>query len=290
MENSALLKLDVVERFIWFIKERESIRERKEVLHQKKPWTLNPILRDYRFCNVRRMDDKVSRYLKSNWYNAVNENLPPLTQALLARHLNKIETMRKLSPARQWDPDYLKKTLRGIDKPFGAAYVISGALGQTGKYRDKVAIIIDGVIGPIHNNPPDLDYSSVEKSVTELSKCLGLGSFMAGQVIGDLVHHPCFSDLTFFTDRWIWAAKGPGSSRGLCRLLGMPPKKTGFSQREFSDHLATVSGIIQEELPAIHRKLEAIDMQNCLCEFDKMERALHGEGRPKRKYNGKPGK
>jgi len=38
-------------------------------------------------------------------------------------------------------------------------------------------------------------------------------------------------------------------------------------------------------MPTICDRLEAIDYQNCLCEFDKYERALQG-GRPKRNYDG----
>ena len=61
------MKKDPKNRFLYWIKERESIRKKKEAGNPK-PWTDDPILQNYRFCNVRRMDDTVSQWLLKNWY------------------------------------------------------------------------------------------------------------------------------------------------------------------------------------------------------------------------------
>jgi hypothetical protein len=47
-------------RFVYFVGERETIRLRRES-GQPRPWTDDPILAAWSFCNVRREDDRVSR-------------------------------------------------------------------------------------------------------------------------------------------------------------------------------------------------------------------------------------
>lgn len=49
---------------LWsWIREREAIRVKKEDLRLPPPWTADPILAEYRFCNVRREDDRVTRWI-----------------------------------------------------------------------------------------------------------------------------------------------------------------------------------------------------------------------------------
>src|SRR6266567_8711286 len=48
-----------------FVYEREQIRLRKAV-GQSPPWTDDPILNTYRFCNIRRRHDRVSQWLIKN--------------------------------------------------------------------------------------------------------------------------------------------------------------------------------------------------------------------------------
>lgn len=48
------------EALLNFIAERERIRIKKEA-GQPWPWTNDPILRDYKFCCVRREDDRVTK-------------------------------------------------------------------------------------------------------------------------------------------------------------------------------------------------------------------------------------
>ncbi len=268
---------------IYFIMERESIRIKKE-RNEPKPWTDNPILRQYRFCNIRRMDDKVSKWLMENWYTD-DQVLPPLTAALLARHINKIETLERLDRSYGWHPSRLKKELRSIHKPFGSAYVISGALGKYKNYVDKIAIIVNGVIDPIHRKAVPLKVKSIEDSVNQLVEFDGMGYFMAGQTVADLRWVLSPNDPHCWRDRMTWAAKGPGSCRGMCRYLGKTPKKSAFSQNIFSSLLTEFIEHCSSKLPeSITSRLEAIDWQNILCEYDKFCRTLYGEGSPKRRY------
>ena len=60
-------RLKPLDRLLYWVTERESIRIQR-LQGKAPPWTDDPILRQYRFCNVRRMDDAVSQWLLTNWY------------------------------------------------------------------------------------------------------------------------------------------------------------------------------------------------------------------------------
>jgi alpha-glutamyl/putrescinyl thymine pyrophosphorylase clade 1 len=49
-----------------FILEREAIRCRRAA-GEAPPWTNNPILSTWSFTNVRREDDRVTRWVATNW-------------------------------------------------------------------------------------------------------------------------------------------------------------------------------------------------------------------------------
>ena len=55
-----------LEDLVYWIKERQAIHERRKA-GQPPPWTKDEILRTYRFCNVRREDDRVTRWIHENW-------------------------------------------------------------------------------------------------------------------------------------------------------------------------------------------------------------------------------
>jgi hypothetical protein len=85
-------------------------------------------------------------------------------------------------------------------------------------------------------------------------------------------------------DWWTFAAAGPGSKRGLNRILNRPVKSP-WRDAEWLDVLKTLHDAIAPDLrkKGIGR-LCAQDLQNCLCEFDKYERVRRREGKPKRRY------
>jgi len=57
---------DSLQTLLYWISEREIIRVRKEVHKDPFPWTRDPILQNFRFCCVRREDDRVTRWIKAN--------------------------------------------------------------------------------------------------------------------------------------------------------------------------------------------------------------------------------
>jgi hypothetical protein len=273
-------------RLIYWIQERETIRIKKEA-GVNKPWTLDPILQSYRFCNVRRMDDKVSRWLLDNWYTPNIDHPNILVACTLARQLNNPKSLADVGFPRVWNPRQVEAKLnkRAKDglKNFSGAYMITGTLGGT-----KIEQVVWKVVDPIHKPSSKdvarikIDRSSMEKTVEMLIPCAGFSTFIAGQVTADLR----WATIGSWQDKDRWAPIGPGSRRGMNRLLGkevMAPMK----QAEFTQHLGWLIDELHKVLPGrITERLEAHDYQNCLCEFDKYTRTLFGEGRPKQKYPG----
>lgn len=281
MKTTSVLKLSPMERLEYWINERENIR----LLRENKvppPWTDDVILGSYRFCNVRRMDDRVSVWLKENWYdpNRGHENM--LLAIVLARHFNLPDSLKVLGFPKVWNPEGMKSRLReyrdGGNTIFNGAYIIRGNDGS-----DKIEGVIDFTVGPMVTDPPKIVPESMKKTWWSLIEYRNLGSFMAGQIVADLV----YAMEGEWADRKHWAPIGPGSRRGMNRLhsrpIGAPLK-----QPDFLDELNDLIGELKTSLPSrITSRLDAMDYQNCLCEYDKYCRALLGEGRPKQYYRTK---
>ena len=276
--------MSAFERMVYWITEREHIRLQKEQGFPK-PWTQDEILSSYRFCNVRRMDDKVSKWLLRNWYSPMKKVYQPMNSLMtcaIARHLNKIETLERIKlvhPVSLWELERDLRQIAAAGTLFGSAYVITGCLGG----GDKIYQVCNITLKNLLDEPPRIDTDSIENTVAELERYLGIGSFMAGQIVADLR----WALTGTWKDKMTWAAIGPGSRRGMNRLLGKHPDD-GMSQSKFLPELRKLMTLLRSELPRdLLGKMEAIDYQNCLCEFDKYSRTLLGEGRPKKLYPGK---
>lgn len=273
-----------LERLLYWITERAQIRLRRNE-GRPWPWTDDEILQTYRFCNVRRMDDYVSRWLLLCWYKPYRDHPNTLAAAVLARHFNLPDALEEITrlvyPPEGGAPDLgaaaevLRQRRREGHNIFNAAYMVRG-IGE----QDKVEMVINRVVRPLVGSPPTLDVTSMEACAAALLPYWGLASFMAGQVVADLR----WALTGAWADRLTWAPPGPGSRRGLNRLQGLPVK-TPLPDEKFQGVFREVMGLLQEKLPHhLTVRLEAMDYQNCLCEFDKYERALWGQGRPKQLY------
>jgi len=263
---------------LYWIKERDSIRHKKDA-GKPKPWTDDTILQSYRFCNVRRMDDKVSQWIMKNWYEKYFDHKNMLLAVALARFINLPSTLEHIGFPEQWSPTRLMEKLRkyrdSIEGPtFNSAYMVRGNNGI-----DKIESVV------LHNVHPlkgmKIDTSTMKGAWEQVLSSYGFGSFMAGQVVADLR----WAVTGDWSDRLEWASVGPGSRRGLNRLQGEPLNQA-VKQEKFEALFPDVMKLVKKRLPKIYSRLEAIDVQNCLCEFDKYERTLLEGRRPKKLYPG----
>lgn len=272
-----------IELFIKFVKERESIRLKKEA-GEPPPWTDDPILQTYRFCNINRENDKVTRWVAKNWREKYKYgDLDTWFAMAVARHVNLPETLQAIGYPVPWNPKLFAAAIRARKKQgfsaYNAAYMIRASKGD--EWEDKAAYLSKAVLGKLWKRREELRPrlgDTLEAFHERLLASFGLGSFMAAQVVADTKYVGFLKDAS---DWWTFAASGPGSRRGLNRVLGRDPKSP-WKEKVWREELVRLR---EEELwprgfPAMH----AQDLQNCLCEFSKYMKAHTGEGRPKQRY------
>jgi hypothetical protein len=263
--------------FHW-ITERESIRRKKEA-GLPKPWTTDPILMMYRFCNVHREDDTVTRWIRTEWGKYVDDE--NYTAAIaLARYINWPDTLAYIGYPSDWDADRLVSKLTELEKYAPKVWTSAYIVSTNGNPLPKIYYIITRVLTPMqkrHITPK----GTLAEAHKELHSCEGVGPFMAGQIIADLKNtygHPLNKASDFRT----WCISGPGSKRGYNRLIGVAIT-SGIRERDFIDY---VNYLRMEALRETGIQMDAQDMQNCLCEYDKYMRVKNKEGRPRQTYPG----
>lgn len=285
-----------VEDLVYFARERENIRKLKES-SAPPPWTADIIFQLYRFCNLRRRDDRVSRWLRkhvllqkyidydlrsflqfSAWARLMN--WPPTVEAAIAegfypRHRLNWKGLGKFVDQRG------KK-----QKVFTGAFMLPASKvkgKKKGKFISELVVgkNLAGVVGELQKvfaKPPAL--RSCKEVWFILRKCKFLGFFLSGQIVADWSYT---SLLNRASDLYTWAAQGPGSKRGFNRVMGRPIK-TKISQEEWDQTLPLWR---REIISALGPEYEDLDLQSCqnvLCECDKYLRVKNGEGRPRAKY------
>jgi hypothetical protein len=257
--------------------ERENIRIKKES-GKPKPWTADPILQQFRFCNVRRENDKVTRWFALNWRAPNYWREPNFVPAImLGRTINWPATLEDIGFLHKWDKEYLFSVLekRKADgkKIYTGAYMVT----QYGS-RDPKNVLVTNNADEYFRDPPKIQ-DTLEDTWEVLQTYPGMGPFMAAQVIADLKQTNILRDAP---DWWDWASLGPGSTRGLNRL----------HDRSLNYNLPQEQGL--EEMRELRSALDLRladslclqDIQNCLCETDKYLRVYQGQGLPRSRYNG----
>lgn len=259
----------------YWINEREAIRLRREA-GTPAPWSNDPHMTTVRYCNIRREDDKVTRWLAANWRPQYHE----VWQILLARLINNVPTLSWVLSSiaiGNWNLEVLRADLKEWRKHgpiFGNAYTVS----TNGRSMDKVDYIIDYVVRPAKEaNDQWSEGILLDTACIRLCTLNGVSTFMAGQIIADLKNtqgHP----LQQAPDWHTWAAPGPGSLRGLEAYFGTPVTPARFTQA-----LHTCYAEVEPLLADYARDLHMQDFQNCLCEFSKYMRVKNG-GHARNRY------
>jgi alpha-glutamyl/putrescinyl thymine pyrophosphorylase clade 1 len=261
------------------------------------PWTTDPVLAKYRFCNVYRELDTVTIWIRENIRApyAANSNL--WFMLAMARQINLPETLQdimdaKLWPARRFDPEQVRQVMlarkaRGL-KIYTGAYMLKGQGGAPDSPRDKPHFTCHGILAPL------LAPAARKKIELGLSRSMAEahGAFMEHMGFGGFIAYEVVCDLRFtrYGDNWgdidTFAYAGPGAVRGLNRLAG----------REVGTRVSPVDALreMRELLPEVkarwpkpsklHARLELREIEHSLCEYDKWQRVRNGEGAPRSLY------
>ena len=202
----------------------------------------------------------------------------------VARLVNLINSLAEIGYPVPWDRQRfvaaLSERAARSEQVFGAAYKV----GTAGIKIDKIEYVA-GVLDSLWAGARQLLRPRSDERLAEFHRRLeahrGIGSFLAGQIVADVKYVRPLLDAP---DWMTFAASGPGSRRGLNRVLGRPVD-AHWREDDWRPALRDLHRQITPDLERIGiERLHAQDLQNCLCEFDKMERARLGEGRPKRRF------
>lgn len=277
-------------RAYWdFAAERQAIFERR-LAGEQAPWSEDPILRSYRFCNAFRAADRVSQELIAVAY--ADPGLAPadvFLRTVLFRFFSRpttwalIEGEVGLLTTESFDPKLLGDRLETAHEAGGTLYTgafilcAHSAYGYRQKHRNHLALL-DAMLAA--ELPARVQDAEDLGEVYELLLAWPLiGPFMAYQLAIDLN----YTTLIDF-DEDEFTVPGPGAARGLRKVFA---DLGSLSEAEAIHWLVDYQGRCEAELKIVPptlfgRALHAIDTQNLLCEVDKYARVAFPELRSNR--------
>lgn len=271
---------------LWaWVKEREQIRIRKDA-GASPPWTDDPILSAYRFCNVRREDDRGTVWIRENIREPFADHPLLWLMLCIGRQINWPDTLRDLIFNGAWPIDdnfkpseitmVLNRRKDRGDKVYTGAYMISASAK---KGSDKQAYIAETVIGALWERREGFhrNSQSLRRTHEWIMRSNGWGPFMAYQAVVDMRFTALLRDAE---DVQSWAAAGPGTIRGLNRLHGRVVD-SALSQIQALGEMRAIYAIAQAETGVA---MDFSDVPNILCETDKYLRVKSGEGKPRALY------
>jgi len=277
------------DELVEFVHEREQVRLNRDSGFLQ-PYTLDPILSKYRFCNVHRKDDRVSKWLIKNYYRNLSGDV--WFRALLARLINWPPTLLYLMdnlviPHRAEDfnaylfIEAMKELEAKKEKVYSSAYIVYPTMvkGNT-KSVNLCEYIIKPTIHMASQMRGAVASNSIKYTTETLATAFGIQSFIAGQVSADLTY--LRNQLDSAIDLYSWAPMGPGSQRGLNRLYQRTISKK-FTEERFNQELTEIRSILIDSNNKL-KDLTLHDCQNIMCEFDKYQRVKTGEGKPRQNY------
>lgn len=286
---------EVLEIFKYYVSERYNMHLLKDVQGKPFPWTKDMILSMYRFTNVRREQDKNSRYLLQMMECFGNKLTPNmLGNILLFRLFNKIETMQYLDgwvDFENYDPKLVRKQLSNTPEGyiyFTNAYLSSGMKKEFNKYFPKEPMRVMNIPNVIHKfliliYPKVCAASSPYEVIEALKSINGISDFLAYQLFVDLTY---LEDFPWSENEFV--VSGLGCSLGLDYLF---EDKDGLTDEELLFWLRDNCPITREwcmkhmtDLPEEDRYMNVMSLENCMCELGKYMKTKLGVGRPRSRY------
>jgi hypothetical protein len=250
----------------------------KRFTGEARPWTDDPILNEYKFCNVYRASDRVSQFLINDViYTGIQKEDEVIFRILLFKIFNKIETWSYLLECfdeislKNFDMDkynqVLEQRIQNGIPIYSNAYIscATKAYGFDRKHTNHLALIQDMIFnGHIVSK---IIKAKHFRDVFELLRCYPLiGDFMAYQLMTDIN----YSDVINF-DENSFTVVGPGSMRGIDKCF---KNRKGKSYEYIIEWMVTHQ---EEEFGKFGlqfkslwgRSLHNIDCQGLFCETDK---------------------
>ena len=287
MKIAAVKKLNPYHRFVYYMNERYAIRERRNN-GELRPWTDDTILDTYKFTNVKRRWDRTSQWLITNWYQPYGSRPTAGLATVTARFICFQPSLELIGFPSIETNAWLKRAefklhdrARSGHKVFTSAYMIAGGSSEG---RSKVEWVFNDVIQPAWKSGllTDKWKGTAMALHNELRTLNNFGDFMTQEVILDLMETYVLADAP---DRQTYGMAGPGALRGLKRVAGVSIEDR-LNRTDAREQMVLLWETLREsgDLDSGLRPLTVHDVEFCLCEFDKFERVLWGEGTPKQLF------
>lgn len=290
--------------FFEFIYDRQKIwRDRKE--GKTRPWTKDPILQKFCFCNVYRELDKCTVHLLSAIINNSKLSIQDkIFNIILYRRFNTPDFFDVFGVQNSNDFQW-EKLIKCMDKRaeqgnnlFNSAYIISQTpydreYGRREKHVQQILVManLETFIDQLVENLQEV--KTLEGAFNELKEIYGHGGFLAQQVLIDITY------IKEFQKKWninSFVDVGPGA-RPAAKML-MPDNTPVEACCCFYE----VQGLMFSDLKEKRKKdwtkvyyrdsivggkyLRITDIQNCLCEFRKYCHLQTNPDKRKRYYKG----
>jgi alpha-glutamyl/putrescinyl thymine pyrophosphorylase clade 1 len=277
----------VLDAYWRFAAERQQIFEAR-LVDPHGPWTEDPILARYKFCNTFRASDRISQYLISRViYDPAASDLAPedvFLRIVLFRLFSKESTWEALEDAtggvcrETLDTERLGDLLDELrrEQPiYTAAFILCAhdAYGHRAKHRNHLELV-RRMFAPGALGAQIARASRLEDVYEALRQWPMIGAFMGYQLAIDLN----YSDHVIF-DENDFTVPGPGAVRGLQKVFSDFGDRT--HRQLIMDMVARQDEHFERlDLPwsgLFGRSLHAIDCQGLFCETDKYARVAFPE-------------
>jgi len=288
MKVVEVAKLPPVERFLYWIRERHAIYQRRKA-GRPKPWTDDEVLQRYFFTNPYREHDKTTVWFRENVREPLRDDPEVLFATVCFRWFNYIPTGQVLVANNllvDWDLEHAVRCLNTMKSEGMQVFTGAFNISNSGSTKSKVERVCQDYIQPVWSDLSNLlsdakRWTTLRQAHQRLKGYLGLGGsgFMAYEAVCDLRYTAL---LEHAKDKLTWSNPGPGAKRGLNRLLG---RDLNHTCRDYPDHSLALLATTKAKLPKLP-SLEMREIEHSLCEFDKYERARLGNGHLKRRYSG----
>jgi len=303
--------------FRHYVLERERIRFKKETGWDPQNLTEDVVLKEWKFCNIFREDDKVTKHYLA-W-------IAPLVKQVKGKYLNKVDpdvitaivANTQMYRTINWPPtlnnigllgEFLplaKKELairKELEMHQAGEKTCTGAylLPQCGRKGDRKIVVVMDSVQEVYDRKKEWMPVLLENRLQDIWHWFRhhismSGPFIAYEVITDL----SYNLLRDATDRYTWANAGPGALRGINRLRGRDKDKNlkpdaacrelqlimqmmrgYFENASRTEPDSKVRSLMLDSLSRVNMRTA----EHTMCEYDKYCRVITGQGTPRAKY------
>lgn len=259
-------KLDT---FLWWMCERQQIYLRREVRNEPPPWTDDPVLQDYHFCNVHRELDRGTRYLIETILDTELADRTVLFNTILYRFFNDPQTGRTIGlpiDPDEFNPDEcIRRVERTPGSMFSSAYrVTTRHWANSDKKHVNIlrGVIRDDVYAQLDDYTRIFEYDDLESVFYTLTEIRGVGEFLAYELATDLNYFHLPTSENDFVNI------GPGAQSGLFEIFGRSKTEDLRWMQKNQTQLFDEYGY---QYPYLDMKprLTLRDLEHSCCEFNK---------------------